>query len=275
MKTRLRAAQKGHSLLKKKADALQIRFRSILGKIVENKQLMGEVMRQASFSLAEARFAAGDFNHAVIENAKSAKVKVRVKSDNVAGVRLPIFDAIIEGGDAFEYTGLGRGGQQVQNCKSTYFKAVELLVELASLQTSFVTLDEVIKVTNRRVNAIEHVIIPRVERTIHYINRQASLRRAQKAQQPSVPGSATLTAAVSLSSRLAAQRAGRDGPRGLFPVEEDPEQEAEGAEGGRRGPGGRPRERSQGQRNAGGPCRAAFGHPGGPGGPGPPILVTP
>ena len=35
-----------------------------------------------------------------------------------------------------------------------------------SLQTSFVTLDEVIKTTNRRVNAIEHVIIPRYERTV-------------------------------------------------------------------------------------------------------------
>ena len=35
-----------------------------------------------------------------------------------------------------------------------------------SLQTSFVTLDEVIKATNRRVNAIEHVIIPKYERTV-------------------------------------------------------------------------------------------------------------
>jgi H(+)-transporting ATP synthase subunit D len=42
-------------------------------------------------------------------------------------------------------------------------------VELASLQTSFITLDEVIKTTNRRVNAIEHVIIPRIERTLAYI----------------------------------------------------------------------------------------------------------
>ena len=35
MKGRLKGAQTGHSLLKKKADALAIRFRSILKKIIE------------------------------------------------------------------------------------------------------------------------------------------------------------------------------------------------------------------------------------------------
>ena len=35
MKLRLKGAQKGHSLLKKKADALTLRFRQILSKIVE------------------------------------------------------------------------------------------------------------------------------------------------------------------------------------------------------------------------------------------------
>ncbi|KAL3221975.1 hypothetical protein MRX96_029045, partial [Rhipicephalus microplus] len=35
MRLRLKGAQKGHNLLKKKADALQMRFRAILKKIVE------------------------------------------------------------------------------------------------------------------------------------------------------------------------------------------------------------------------------------------------
>ena len=35
MKSRLKGAQKGHSLLKKKADALQMRFRLILKKIID------------------------------------------------------------------------------------------------------------------------------------------------------------------------------------------------------------------------------------------------
>ena len=76
MKGRLKAAEKGHKLLKSKADALQMRFRQILRKIVETKQTMGEVMKEAAFSLAEAKFACGDFNQPVLQNVNKAQLKV-------------------------------------------------------------------------------------------------------------------------------------------------------------------------------------------------------
>uniref|UniRef100_A0AC34QH96 V-type proton ATPase subunit D n=1 Tax=Panagrolaimus sp. JU765 TaxID=591449 RepID=A0AC34QH96_9BILA len=169
MKTRLKGAQKGHSLLKKKADALNLRFRDILKKIVQTKNTMGDVLREASFSLAEAKFTAGDFSHTVIQNVNQSQYRVRMKKDNVVGVVLPVFESYSDGPDTYDLIGLGKGGANITRLKKNYSKAVELLVELATLQTCFITLDEAIKITNRRVNAIEHVIIPRIENTLTYI----------------------------------------------------------------------------------------------------------
>ncbi|KAL1476379.1 hypothetical protein MTO96_018613 [Rhipicephalus appendiculatus] len=178
MRGRLKGAQKGHNLLKKKADALQMRFRAILKKIVETKSLMGEVMKEAAFSLAEAKFTSGDFNQVVLQNVTRAQVKVRSRKGQC--VTLPIFECYQEGTDTNELAGLARGGQKLGKLKKNYFEAVKLLVELASLQTSFITLDSVIKTTNRRVNAIEYVIIPRIDRTLQYITSELDEREREE-----------------------------------------------------------------------------------------------
>jgi len=174
MKSKLKGAQTGHDLLKRKSEALTKRFREITRRIDEAKRKMGRVMQIAAFSLAEVTYAVGgDIGYQVQESAKSARFRVRTKQENVSGVFLPAFESYTtDGNNDFGLTGLGKGGQQVQRCRETYARAVETLVELASLQTAFVILDEVIKVVNRRVNAIEHVIIPRTENTIKYINSE-------------------------------------------------------------------------------------------------------
>ncbi|KAI0831251.1 vacuolar ATP synthase subunit D [Trametes gibbosa] len=171
-KLRLKGAQTGHSLLAKKRDALTTRFRAILRRVDEAKRKMGRVMQLASFSLAEVTYATGDISYLVQEQAKSASFKVKAKQENVSGVVLPAFEVDRVPGSDFNLTGLGRGGQQVLRAKEVYAKAVETLVDLASLQTAFMILDEVIRATNRRVNAIEHVIIPRLENTIKYITSE-------------------------------------------------------------------------------------------------------
>jgi len=177
MKNKLKGAQKGHSLLKKKVDALKVRFRSILKKIVENKELMGSVMATAAFSLAEVKFAGGrDCTNMVLQNIPSrSAIKCKQTQENVAGVQLPTFEPVFDeasSADSYQLTGLGRAGEQIEKLKKNYQKAIDLLVQLASLQTSFLALDEVIKITNRRVNAIEYVIMPKYENTIKYITTE-------------------------------------------------------------------------------------------------------
>lgn len=181
MKGRMKGAQTGHRLLKKKADALTLRFRTILKKIIEAKQTMGDVMKEATFSLASVKFTTGaNINSLVLQHVTKAQRKVKTGKDNVAGVNLPIFKICTEGTDTYELTGLSGGGQQIDRLKKNYIKAVELLIELASLQTSFVTLDGVIKATNRRVNAIEHVIIPKIDRTLRYISQELDEREREE-----------------------------------------------------------------------------------------------
>eukprot|EP00992_Anisonema_acinus_P015513 TRINITY_DN9776_c0_g1_i1.p1 TRINITY_DN9776_c0_g1~~TRINITY_DN9776_c0_g1_i1.p1 ORF type:complete len:188 (+),score=51.05 TRINITY_DN9776_c0_g1_i1:251-814(+) len=128
-------------------------------------------MKKANFSLAEAKYTAGDISMSVVESVRKRKnnaaVKAKIRHDNVAGVKLPVF-RLLEF-QTEEDVGIGKGGEQIRAVRSSFQRLLELIVKIASLQTSFITLDEAIKVTNRRVNALEKVVVPKIEATIAYI----------------------------------------------------------------------------------------------------------
>merc|ERR1711870_82660 len=73
---------------------------------------------------------------------------------------------------ALQTLGVAHGGAVIGACRDTYVKAVIALIKLASLQTSFKTLDVEIKMTSRRVNALEYVLIPRIEDVLAYITQE-------------------------------------------------------------------------------------------------------
>lgn len=175
-KGKLVGANKGHRLLKQKRDALKAKFQALLKEIVETKLEVGNGLKDAAFSLAKAQWAnAGDeITSTVLERAKRPSITCKLTADNVAGVKLPVFKMLHDPtkDTAVQTIGVAHGGAVISACRETYFKAVVALIKLASLQTAFSTLDEEIKMTSRRVNALEYVIIPRIEVMITDIEQE-------------------------------------------------------------------------------------------------------
>jgi len=92
-KKKVVAAKKGHSLLKKKLDALKMKFRDVMVKLIETKKYLGTNAVQAFESMANAEYALGGFSVAVGDAVgKKAQVKLNEKGINVAGVKLPQFE---------------------------------------------------------------------------------------------------------------------------------------------------------------------------------------
>jgi len=172
-KARLSGAKKGWSLLKKKRDALKARFHLLLKDIVDTKLSVGNGLKDAAFTLAKAQWAnsGDDIASTVVERVRRPSCTCRLTADNIAGVSIPVFKMTHDPThDASAATlGVAHGGAVINACRAEYLKAVEQLVRLASLQTAFKTLDEEIKMTSRRVNALEYVLIPRIEEVCAYI----------------------------------------------------------------------------------------------------------
>jgi len=172
-KGKKKAAEAGFKLLKKKADALKVKFQDFAKQIAETKSTMSIDASAAFFSLTQAEYAAGNFKQKVFEGGLTARIRVGAGVDNVAGVKLPVFTKYETGAVAENQSlGLVGGGKKIATVRAKFTTLLDMLLKLASLQTSFTTLDEALKVTNRRVNALENVTIPKIEGVLDYIARE-------------------------------------------------------------------------------------------------------
>jgi V-type H+-transporting ATPase subunit D len=172
-KGRLKGAQKGHSLLKKKADALVIRYRMIMSELRKAKLSVVSQVKDSHFCVTNATFIAGDISFAVQESLKLPAYKTNLHVDNVAGVQIPTMRSHNDDAELGQLvSGLGKGGEQIKEARRAFRETLQALVKIASLQAAWITLDIAIKITNRRVNALEKVVIPKVQGTLDYIGSE-------------------------------------------------------------------------------------------------------
>ncbi len=171
LKKKLTTAIKGHKLLKDKRDEL---MRQFLDMVKLNKELRERVEKSlkkanADFVLARAGMSDEILNTAML--APKQEVSVSVSKRNVMSVDIPVFDYKLKSADKndmFSY-GYAFTGSDLDDAVQSLSDVLEDLLKLAEIEKSCQLMASEIEKTRRRVNALEHVMIPDTREKIKFI----------------------------------------------------------------------------------------------------------
>jgi len=168
LKKRVKSAVRGHKLLKDKQDGLMKTFMEI---IKEAKVTRREVEEKLSKAFKNFMQASSMMLPEMLEGAllyPSAKVELEVKTKNVMSVYIPYFDVKQEG-DILNYGYLQTSGE-LDIALSAFQEIFPLLIKLAQIEKQAERLAEELETTRRRVNALEHRMIPDLKETVKFIS---------------------------------------------------------------------------------------------------------
>lgn len=171
LKKQLKTAVRGHKLLKDKRDEL---MRQFLELIRENKALREEVEKEIksayeNFVIAGSAMSREELDAALLYPKQEAYLEVGTK--NVMSVDIPVFDVKTrteDTSDIFSY-GFATTSFELDDAVLKMSELLPKMLRLAEIEKSTQRMSIEIEKTRRRVNALEHVLIPRYSETIKFI----------------------------------------------------------------------------------------------------------
>ena len=171
LKKKLVTAVRGHKLLKDKRDEL---MRQFLDKVRENKALREEVetalvSANQNFMLARAGMPDEMLNTALL--APKQELTISAGTQNVMSVEIPDFDfktRTPDQNDMYSY-GFAFTTGDLDDAILSLSEVFPKMLKLAEVEKSCQLMAAEIEKTRRRVNALEHVMIPELQTNIKYI----------------------------------------------------------------------------------------------------------
>ena len=171
LKKKLVTATRGHKLLKDKRDEL---MRQFLDLVKVNKALREEVEEgiknaNKNFVLAKAVMRDEYLNTALLASKQSVEINAGEK--NVMSVNIPVFDyktRTADKNDIFSY-GFAFTSSDLDFAIKSLADVFPSMLRLAEVEKSCRLMAAEIEKTRRRVNALEHVMIPDLQKNIKYI----------------------------------------------------------------------------------------------------------
>ena len=172
IKDKLAVARKGHKLLKDKRDELRRQFLIMVRENMELRKHVEEGIRQANinFIVAKAGMDAETLNTALM--AAKQKVTLGVSTKNVMSVNIPVFDVTTKTAsetDIYSY-GYAFTSSDLDGAIKSLADIRDDMILLAEKEKACKLMAAEIEKTRRRVNALEHVIIPEAQKNIKYIS---------------------------------------------------------------------------------------------------------
>ena len=169
LKRQIRLAKSGYNLLKKKRDGLILEFFEILKKAKTLREELANEYRIALEKMNIARTLEGDLKIKSIAMAIKEIPGIKLATKNIMGVKVPKIEAS-EIKKAFMERGYGvYNSSAIDEAASAYEKVVEKIILAAEVETSMRKLLSEIEKTKRRVNALEFVVIPGLDKVKSFI----------------------------------------------------------------------------------------------------------
>ena len=169
-KKKLTSATRGHKLLKDKRDELVRQFMDLIKVNMDLRLKVEKGLKAANMEFAVARAGMSDevLNTALMATSKTLEIKQDIK--NIMSVDIPQFSAKgdISGNDIYSYGYAFTAGDLDDAVYSLSTVFLDML-KLAEVEKSCQLMAAEIEKTRRRVNALEHVIIPEALDNIKYI----------------------------------------------------------------------------------------------------------
>lgn len=171
LKKKLITATRGHKLLKDKRDEL---MRQFLDLVRENKALrerveQGIASANKNFVLARAGMSDEVLNVALM--APKQEVYLETEARNVMSVEIPVFEyktRTSDANDIYSY-GFAFTSSDLDGAVKSLADILPDMLRLAECEKSCQLMAAEIEKTRRRVNALEHVMIPEMQENIKYI----------------------------------------------------------------------------------------------------------
>ena len=164
-------AEQGMNLLKRKRDALLAEFMPIIDETMRLSLRLERVTADAQYDLAMAKAKDGGTEVHSSSFATSGEVLVDISGTHIMGVPIPVITkgpstmrSVLQRG--YSVTGVS---SRVDAAAEKFEEIVDVLIEYADIETRLRRLGEELRKTNRRVNALENIVIPELDEQIKFI----------------------------------------------------------------------------------------------------------